>query len=147
MFTENGLTVDRAAVDDVLRRADLLTIGFTTFPERLLVDVRSNTQAGPLVAVVAPVATVQERYAWLGQHRGMFGPPEAFSFFIWPHTVRMLVSRDVLAIMRDRLNAVSGESAADLDTVLRQLLAAEREAMRGAVRGSDAFQTLWERVA
>jgi hypothetical protein len=147
MFTENGLTVDRAALDDVLRRADLLTIGFTTFAERLLIDVRANGQAGPLVTIVAPVATVQDRYAWLGQHRGTFGPPEAFSFFIWPHTVRMLVARDILAIMRDRLGAESEAAAVALDAVLRKLLATEREAMRGAIRGGDAFQTLWERVA
>ena len=142
MFTENGLTVDLDAVDDLLRRADVLTIGFTTFAERLLIDVRDDGQTGPLVAIVEPVATVQERYHWLGARRGMFGAPEGFSFFVWPHTVRGLVERDVLAPMRARL----GSHGRALDETLERVMRLERQAMRDAVSGEDTFQTLWQRA-
>ena len=147
MLGENGLTVDLDAVAEVLHRADVLTIGFTTFPERLLIDTRSNDQAGPMSAIVGPVATVQERYLWLGQHRGMFGAPQAFSFFVWPHTIQNLVERDVLAPMRERLAEGSAGACAELDRLLQQLTTREEEAIRDAVRGTEAFQTLWQRAS
>ncbi|MFN0095846.1 MAG: hypothetical protein ACKVVT_13860, partial [Dehalococcoidia bacterium] len=103
MLTENGLVIDREAMEDVLRRADVLTIGFTTFPERVLVDFRHRPGIEPWSGIVEPVATVQERYAWLGRERGTLGAPQAFSFFIWPNSLRMLIETDVLATVRQRL--------------------------------------------
>jgi len=146
MLTENGMQIDRGAVEEVLRRADVLTIGFPLFPERLLIDTRANEEAGPFVGVVEPVATVQERYLWLGRHRGMFGAPEAFSFFVWPHTVRTLIRRDVLRTMRDRLEAAEPGAGAKLDAALEQLAALELDAMRRAIRGEGpAWKSIWER--
>lgn len=146
MLTENGLQVDLEAVEQVLRRADVLTIAFTLFPERLLVDTRANAEAGPFAGVVEPVATVQERYLWLGRHRGMFGAPEAFSFFMWPHTVRSLIRRDVLRTLRQRLEAAEGGAGARLDAALAELLDKEVEAMKAAVRGDpERWKTIWER--
>ena len=82
MRNENGLTIDEDALRKLLTTADLITIGFTLFPERLLVDTRSNDQEGEFADMVAPVANVQERYLWLGKHRGSFGTPEGFAFFV-----------------------------------------------------------------
>lgn len=144
MLTENGMNVDPDALEDVLRRADLITIGFSTFPERLLVDTRSRRDEGPLVAIVPPVTSVQDRYLWLGQHRGAFGAPEAFSFFLWPQTVRSLAERDVLAPLRQRLGEASESAAVVLDQALRELLDRERAAMIGAIRGESGWQTIWE---
>lgn len=146
MFTDNGLGIDREALDEVLRKADVLTIGFVAFPERLLIDARSNQWEGPLVAVAEPVASVQERYLWLGQHRGSFGVPEAFSFFIWPHSVRTLVESGVLAPLRERLAAVSTGSNDALDATLARFLDLEQEAWRGAIRGDEHWGTVWQRA-
>ncbi|MBI2766605.1 MAG: hypothetical protein HYX53_11935 [Chloroflexi bacterium] len=148
MFAENGLGLDMDAVNEVLRKGDLVTVGFTTFPERLLIDTRSNSSEGPLVAIVAPVATVQERYLWLGKHRGSFGSPEAFTFFVWPHTVRHLVEIDALAPIRERLAAVSREAEVAMAATLNRLLEIEHAAMIGAVTGDgEAWVTVWERPA
>jgi hypothetical protein len=43
------------------------------FPERLIVDTRHTDSDGPMVEVVEPVATVEERFFWLGQRRPSFG--------------------------------------------------------------------------
>ncbi len=147
MLTENGLEVDMQALEDVLRRADVLTIGFTLFAERLLIDTRSRPGEGPLVAVVGPVQTVQERYLWLGKHRGNFGAPEAFSFFVWPKTVRTLIDTDVLATMRSRLAEVSPEGESALRNMLDRFAALERDAMRAAVVGDDPWRTVWPQAA
>lgn len=145
MLTENGLEIDLEAVRDIQGRADVLTVGFTLFPERLLIDTRSRGDEGPLVAIVAPVQTVQERYLWLGKHRGSFGAPEAFSFFVWPCTVRTLVANDVLAPVRARLAQASAEAEPGLQQLLERLLELERQAMRAAVRGDEPWKPLWER--
>jgi hypothetical protein len=145
MLTENGLEADRDAIREVLERADVVTVGFTTFAERLLIDTRADAQTGPMIAIVGPVATVQERYQWLGQHRGMFGAPQAFSFFVWPHTVRRLVQESVLEPLAARMRPSSPDTDATLHTALGTLLEREREAWRDAVRGGGTWQTLWAR--
>lgn len=145
MLTENGLQVDLEAVNELLERADVLTVGFQLFPARLLIDTRTNDSEGPLVAIVGPVQTVQERYLWLGKHRGGFGAPEAFSFFVWPHTVHSLAVRDILAPLRARLERVSNQAGDALAESLQRLQRMETEAMRAAIRGEEPWQTVWQR--
>ncbi len=146
MLTENGMEVDMNAVRQVLENADVLTLGFAIFPERLLVDTRFNDDAGPLVAVVPPVGSVQERYLWLGQHRGQFGLPKNFSFFVWPHSIRGLEERDALRPLRERLAAISAEANAELDKAIRQLEQLERQALANAIVGTEGWTTIWSRT-
>jgi hypothetical protein len=147
MFTDNGLGADMEGLGDVLNSADVITVGFTAFPERLLIDTRHNQWDGPMVALVGPVQTVQERFLWLGQHRGSFGAPEAFSFFVWPRSVRTLVANDVLAPVRERLASVSTGSDAALDDLLAKLLDLEKDAWRGAIRGDERWATVWQKAS
>jgi hypothetical protein len=145
MLTENGIAVDYEALGELLRRVDVLTIGFTLFPARLLVDTRTNDTDGPLVAIVGPVATVQERYAWLGKHRGGFGAPEGFSFFVWPHTVKSLVAGNALAPLRERLAAASADAESALTEMLGQVRQMEDDAIAAAVKGDEPWKTVWQR--
>ncbi len=140
--TENGTEVDFEALNNLLVRADVLTIGFSLFPERLLIDTRSNDRQGQLVTMTEPVGSVQERYLWLGRHRGAFGAPEAFSFFVWPHTVRNLLERNVLAPLHARLDP---EAAAQLALELERSSALEAMAIASAIRGDGNWPALWER--
>ena len=141
MRTENGLTLDMDAVAQIVEKSDVLTIGFTLFPERLLVDTRSNERDGQFVEMVEPVGNVQERYLWLGRHRGNFGAPEGFAFFVWPHTIRGLAERNVLAPLRARLTP---EGNAALDRALEEAAAAETRAIKEMIRGSDAWPAVWQ---
>lgn len=147
MFAEHGLHIDLEEMGRALAGADVLAIGFTLFPHRLLVDTRANETEGPLTAVVPPVSSLHERFMWLGQHRGMFGMPQNFGFVPWPHTVRHLIERDALAPVRARL-AAHGESAVtQFDAAIEQLRQLELEAMRSAVRGEAPWHPVWERAA
>jgi hypothetical protein len=141
MRTENGIDIDLEAMGKLLTQGDLITIGFTLFPLRLLIDTRTNATDGQWVGLVEPVASVQERYLWLGRHRGSFGPPEAFSFFVWPQTVRGLIERDLLRALRRRLTP---EAAAALDSALAHALELERQAILDAVRGTEAWPAIWK---
>lgn len=142
MRTENGIDIDIAALEQVLVQADVLTLGFSLFPQRLLIDTRSNDSQGQLATMVEPVASVQERYLWLGKHRGAFGAPAAFSFVVWPQTVGGLRERNILAKLRARLDP---EAATALDVGLDAAASLEREAMQEAVRGSEQWPGLWVR--
>lgn len=144
MLTENGIDFDHDALRQVLEKADVLTIGFSTFPQRLLVDTRTRADEGPFAAIVEPVASVQERYLWLGKHRGSFGAPEGFSFFIWPRTVRALMEGDALAPLRRRI-AQSGEALAALDAALETARELEVQALRNLVAGGEGWHTVWTR--
>ena len=144
MRTENGIEIDIAALELVLLQADVLTLGFSLFPQRLLIDTRSNDRQGQLVTMVEPAGSVQERYLWLGKHRGAFGAPQGFSFFVWPQTVDGLRERKVLTPLRDRLDP---EAARALDLGLDAAAALERDAIQRAVRGSEDWPGLWVRGA
>lgn len=144
MRTENGIDIDIHAIERILAEGDLITIGFSLFPLRLLVDTRENTVQGQWAGLVEPVASVQERYLWLGKHRGSFGPPRAFAFFVWPRTVRNLVERGTLGILRARLR---GQALADFDAAVAQALELERQAMIEACKGSPAWPAIWEAQA
>jgi len=143
VYTENGLLVDLAEVGKVVDLCDVFTIIFRTFPERLLVDSRTSPQKGPLVALVEPVATVEERYHWLGRKRPSFGPPEQFMFFLWPHSIDFLEECGVAARIRRRCQATGWQEAvAMFDRALAELRRKERAATRAAITGENC-RTLW----
>jgi hypothetical protein len=143
MRSENGLAIDPEALGRVLTAADVLTIGFTLFPHRLLIDTRSNASTPQFAGMVEPVANMQERYLWLGQHRGSLGAPQAFSFFVWPHSVATLRQRDVLGPLLARLDNTTREY---LDIALDQAARLERAGTIAAIRGDEAWPALWERA-
>lgn len=142
MRSENGLDIDLEALTRVLTTADVLTIGFSLFPHRLLIDTRANAGTPQFAGIVEPVANVEERYLWLGQHRGGLGAPEAFSFFIWPHSVGALREGGVLAPLLARLDPSTREY---LGIGFDQATRLERAGTIAAIRGDEAWPALWER--
>ena len=140
MRTENGLTLDLDAVRQLLETGEVVTIGFPLMIERLLIDTRSNGRQGQFAEMVEPVASVQERHIWLGRHRGTFGAPRGFAFFVWPHTVRGLIERGILDPLRARL---APETLVALDEALAEAAEAERQAIQAVIRGDERWPTLW----
>ncbi len=143
VHSENGLQVDLEALRERLENADLIVIGFNAFAERLLLDVRSSPSEGPLVAVVAPLSSVQERYAWLGKHRSSFGMPDDFTFALWPHSIELIREHDVLGPMGARMAAVSNEADQAMSRAIARLEVLERRTIREAVLGGPNWETLW----
>ena len=149
MHTENGVLVDLKEIQHIVKDADVFAAAFRLFPERLLIDTRfdggdPNGECGmPMVAIVDPVGTLQERFFWLGQHRPTLGTPENFMFFFWPHSMSYLEETGVWQAIKDRLveSGVAG-AAETCDDALRDLLEREQQANRDAIRG-ERFQTLW----
>jgi hypothetical protein len=149
---ENGPLVDLGQIDEIVQQADVFAIAFRLFPERLLIDTRHDADdpAGPcglpMVAIVDPVATVEERFFWLGQHRPMLGTPRNFMFFLWPHSIRFLDESGLWGRIRERLVRSGFDGAAEtVDAALKDLERREYRATCAAIKG-ETFQTIWART-
>lgn len=143
MYTENGLLVDLVEVEKVVDLCDVFTVIFGLFPERLVVDTRHKGDEGPLVALVEPVASVQERFFWLGQRRPAFGPPENFMFFVWPHSIEFFEESGVAARIGRRCQASGySEAVTMFEKAMAELRQKERKATLQAVTG-EGFRDLW----
>ena len=143
MFTENGVMIDLDELRKVVDDCDVFTIGFRLFPQRLIVDTRRSSEEGPMVEVVEPVNTVEERFFWLGKRRPSFGVPEQFTFFVWPHSLRFLAECGVVENIRQRLGtAEQPEVARAVDKALAELERLERGAVQEAIVGRN-YHTLW----
>lgn len=136
------MMVDLEELRNVVENADVFTIGFRLFPERMIIDTRTSDSAGPMVRVVEPVTSVEERFFWLGKERPEFGVPQSFSFFVWPHSIRYFEESGLGSIIRNR---VSGQADDQVAEAVQQLIHLERLAERDAITGRN-YHTLWESV-
>jgi hypothetical protein len=143
MFTENGVQIDLEEVGKVVEGCDVFAIGFHMFPERVIIDTRETEDVAPLVQVVEPVTSVEERFHWLGRERPSFGVPERFSFFIWPHSLEFLESCGLARRIRDQLRASERpEVARMMDKALAELQRLERRSVQQALAG-EGYHALW----
>lgn len=146
LFTENGMLVDLEELRKVVDNADVFTIGFRMFPQRLIVDTRTTENAGPMVRVVEPVASVEERFFWLGKERPAFGAPERFTFFLWPHSVRYFDESGLGDMIRNRVYALGFEEiGSEMAQAMWTLFQLEQQATADAILGRN-HHTLWERA-
>ena len=143
MFTENGVLIDLEEAGKVVDGCDVFTIGFRMFSQRVIVDTRETEEVGPLVRVVEPVDSVEERFHWLGRERPALGVPERFAFFLWPHSLEFLESSGLPQRLRDRLRAPERPEVAQMaDEALGELRRLERGAVQQALSG-EGYHTLW----
>lgn len=137
--------IDLEELRNVVDSADVFTIGFRTFPDRLIVDSRSNDDVPPMIRLVEPVATVEERFFWLGKERPHFGSPERFTFFLWPHSIRYFEESGLGEIIRQRLYPTGDATAPQVAAAIHNLYVLERRAEHDAITGEN-YHTLWERT-
>jgi hypothetical protein len=133
-------------IEKIITDSDVFAIGFRLFQERLLIDprfVEGEEATLPMVAIVDPVETLEERYFWFGQHRPSVGLPKDFKFFFWPHSVRYLDESGVWRRICDRIVRSGFRGARETcDDALQDLLHRERRATIEAIEGAG-YKTLW----
>jgi hypothetical protein len=142
MSTEYGIDLDE--IRRVIDAAEVLVVRFSITDRRLLVDTRTNETEGPLIRVVPPVASGEERFKALRALRPRFQAPERIMTFQWPRHARSLVESGLWEYLARRVVAL-GAPPGDCDAAIRELIAAERELELAAIRGDESFKTLWER--
>lgn len=144
MSDEYGVDLDE--VYKVIDAADVLVVRFHIVQKRLLIDFRTQPGVGPLISMVDPASSVEERFRAIKELRPDFPLPERVMSFQWPRMIGVLLASGVWQRMVDRVGVTGGADAVDdCARVMDQLLAEERREVRNAIRGADHYQTLWQR--
>ena len=148
MFGDNGPALDDEAIDEAVRDADVIVLGFEFTEDRLLIDLRDDPRGRtpPIVELVEPLAGVEERRIWLSGRRPGLRTPEELVFFVWPHSVAYLEISPLLAGAAERIRREQGVDVRDmLADTMTDLHDRERSDVFAAVRGGEGFETLWSR--
>lgn len=113
--------------------------------QRLLVDFRSNEQAGPAAIILPEVSSLAERLKSIERARPGFERPERINVIMWPLRVGSLERLGVLGAIRDRFASLDAfDALRDLDTAYGRLLKLEQEEQMRAIVG-EGYHTLWPR--
>jgi hypothetical protein len=140
---DNQFNIDLAELTATLCANDVVAIRFLSVGQRLLLDFRTTEIDGPMVRVVDPVRSAEERFRNLKQLRPRFAPPERIVAVWWPRFARSLVSTGIWDVVMQRVSEAGHvEAVRYAEQTLGELLALERKMERDAVAG-EGFQTLW----
>jgi len=139
-----GLDMDE--VSRVIDTADVLVVRFAILDKRLLIDARTNENAGPLIAVVDKAESVEERFKSLKKLRPRFSLPEKIMSFMWPRHIETFRQSGLAERISARLVSLGGEEmAAKAQAAFDELAGMEKVEVVTAIRGGEGYQTLWER--
>jgi hypothetical protein len=136
--------IDLDEVRRVIDGSEVLVVRFSVTDRRLLIDSRSNEHAGPMIRVVPPATSADERFRAIKVLRPRFKVPERIVTFQWPRHARALCDAGVWDHIVRKLAAIGDDSVRlQCDEAYRQLVAEERKVELNAVLGGEGFQTLW----
>ena len=144
MSDEYGVDLDE--VFKVIDGADVLVVRFDIMQKRLLADFRVKAGVGPMILLVAPAESVEDRFRSIKKMRPEFPFPERVMSFQWPRSMRVLLASGVWQRLVDRMSALGGDEALEgCERAMEQLENEEREEVARAITGAEHYQTLWER--
>jgi hypothetical protein len=143
---EFGIDLDE--VFKVIDTAEVLVIRFALLNDRLLLDARADADSGPPILKVVPRAgSLEERFKTIKQLRPSLPLPERILSFQWPRQIETLRSSGIWQRIEERCGADNHDDAGAMCAqAWRDLTAAERRLVTGAVMGGEGFHTLWERA-
>jgi hypothetical protein len=146
-LVDNDYNVDLDDIIATLTGSDVVVMRFVALGQRLLLDFRASEAEGPLVRVVRPVNSVQERYQELRTLRPRFRDPERIVAVVWPRFARSLRNSPAWLSVLDRLSEAGfASSVREARAAIDELVSLERAATIDAVRG-EGFRTLWSASA
>jgi hypothetical protein len=140
---DNDFCIDIGDIVSTLRTSDVAAMRFVVVGERLILDFRATEIDGPMVKLVPPVNSMEERYRALQRLRPRFPAPNKIAAIWWPRFAESLRATGIWDVVLERVSA-SGhpeavrQAAQALDELMRLELARQREAIAG-----DGFRTLW----
>jgi hypothetical protein len=138
--------IDLDAIIRVVEEADVFIVRFQLIDQRLLVDARPNHEGEPLIRVVPPASSAEERYRYLQRERPGLPLPEQITVFQWPRGVQTMKDVGLWDHIERRLVAVGGDRAGvEAERAFSEAQRFERADLLAAVRGGEGYETLWER--
>lgn len=142
---DNDYPIDVNEILSVLGTAEVIVFRFLIFAQRLLVDPRTDSRHGPLLKVVEPADSAEERFRSLKQLRPSFPLPERITVIHWPKFVDRLVTSGVWGGVERRVAAEVPGGMETIAATLAELRALEAREVQKALTG-EGYQTLWERI-
>ena len=143
---DSDFGVDIEEMGRVFDEADVVVVRFHVIAQRLLLDMRAEPGDPPLVRLVPPVSSAEERYRYLQAERPRMPLPEHITVVGWPRYVQVMRDTGLWQRMVDRLIREGGEvMLAHADEAYREVRAAERAEVAAAIRGGEGYEALWER--
>jgi hypothetical protein len=140
---DNDFSIDLADIAATIHTSDVVAIRFVSVGQRLLLDFRSTELDGPMVKVVEPVSSVEERYRSLRRLRPRFPAPEKIVAIWWPRFATSLHATGIWDEIIERVRDSGHLDALDrAEGALRELIAMEREQQHDAIVGRG-FRTIW----
>ena len=140
---DNDFSVDLVDIAATIRSSEVISIRFVAVGQRLLLDFRCTDVDGPMVRVVPPVKSVEERYRTLRQVRPRFALPDKIEAIWWPRFAKSLETTGVWRAVMERVSE-SGhvDAVRQAEDALAEIVKLEYEHQIAAVRGIG-FRTLW----
>ncbi len=143
---DNDYPIDVDEIIGVLDSAEVIVFRFLIVSQRLLLDPRTNERAGPLLKIVPPANSAEERFRSLRRLRPGFEPPQRITVVHWPKFVGTLETSGVWAAVTRRIGAADAPAmAAAADDALCELRRLEGREVQNALCG-EGYQTVWERT-
>lgn len=145
MSDEFGVDLDE--VLKVIDVAEVLVMRFHLIEKRVLVDFRVKPGVRPFVRVVPRAQSVEDRFRSIKRLRPEFPFPEKVMSVHWPRSVPVLLTSGAWQHLVDRISALGDDETTDeCGRVIEELIREERHEVADAIRGTDHYQTLWERL-
>jgi hypothetical protein len=140
---DNDFSIDLGDIATTIRTSDVVAMRFVALGQRLLLDFRTSDIDGPMVKVVAPVKSVEERYRTLKQLRPRFQAPDKIVAVWWPRFTTSLETTGIWAEIMQRVSDTGHVDAVrKAEETLAELMELERNWQRDAIKGVG-FRTIW----
>lgn len=137
--------VDLAEVIEMVAKADVLIVRFSTVSRRLLLDFRHNKREKPFITLVRRARSAEERFKELGKLRPGLELPEEIVTFHWPNPVAGFQRLGVLDRVVTRFKDTGyGDMEAVCHQTFKEMLELERAELAAAVKG-EGYNALWKR--
>jgi hypothetical protein len=141
---DNDYELNVGEIVQTVESAEVLTLRFVVISHRLLIDTRFTSVDGPMLKLVTPVKTAEERFRSLKQLRPRFRIPDKICSVWWPKHIESLATSGVWPAIARRIIDTGNPAAAQLcEDIFQEMLTLEQEEVRNAILGKG-YQALWE---
>ena len=145
MQSDHGLDIEE--MGRVVDNAEVFVVRFHVIARRLLIDARSSDDGPPIIRLVMPVTSAEERYRYLQRLRPKASLPDHIAVLSWPRYIEVMRDTGLWSRIVRRLVALGGEAIERrCAEVYSEIRAAERAEVVAAILGSEGYESLWERT-
>jgi hypothetical protein len=140
--------IDIEEMGRVFDEAEVVVVRFHVIPQRLLIDARAAPGDPPLIRLVPPASSAEERYRYLQRERPGMPLPDQITVVGWPRYIQVMKDIGLWSRIEERLVREAGpEAVRAAQQAFDNVRNAERAEVAAAIKGGEGYESLWERSA